>query len=1486
MKRLLVNIASILSLVLASLTLANAAQLREARVTQVVSDVKLLPQQAPPRPASLNDPVRNGTAVRTGAKSRSELTFPDLTITRLGANTIFSFEEGTRTMDLRDGAILFQVPKGSGGATIRTSAVTAAITGTTGIAEYHPATATRPRPFSKWLCLEGTFHLTLPNGQSVEIGPGKMVTTSGENFSQVMSFNIGQVMKTSLLVLGYDTPLASLALIQIEQDRQLGLLIARTPITNTSTLFDPANIIDVVDQGITAQESPTVTPTPPITPTPSTPTPTPSKFGTPTVIASSDPYIIDSNTVIRTDPTITRNGVTDFGKIWRGPAQDGPLSAFIFGATSAFDIASGFDSELNGDISGAGFKFSSLQLTGDPTISTANGEINLGLIAINGITSGGPGGVLNFAGIRGLLLATQNGPINLGPEISFSGGDITFYARGAGSMLTLGSDVSTVNKIRLYAEGDIQLSSDLSTQHLIVFGGGDFDFTAGSIDAQDILINVGGDFDFSAGSIDAQDILINVDGNFNSTVGSPLVFNIDRFLLAVDGAIHIDDSLEVVADEANQTGLLTGGLNVVLRAGKNLNIDGDLSLTTNINDVSNGGNLHVESGADATIGGALTLLVDNSDAGQIGGGGNIEFITGGDLDAASIDALVNNRNGGAIASGGNLTFDIGGALTTSGDASFVTSNRNDGGGGGTISSNVAVTLNVASASVGTLTTSISTNAGGAITGNALNSVAFDGALMAIGFVDIAVQNTGFNVFGGPFIAGGTIGEEAAIALTASSIATGDILDVEIDNNGAGHIGGDAIIDVAVSNNITTSSNVAVQGVGDAFFDIVNTAELREDTLIDGGTIDGDATVNFSAGNVTTQGLFEVGVLNNDQRFLNGGGHIGGDAEIVFSAANVSSTNYFNLVINNAQGSIGGGSTIDANAASISTGNTFFAHIFNDGGEIGSGASVSVLTAGAIAAAASGTFEIVNDAGSIGGDAMIDLHATNVSAETGDVFMRISNHDSGRIEGNASLDVRLSGNITARGNGVFDLSNGSGAILSSASITVTANNITTTNGFLQLNLENTNGSMRAATVALAVAGNINTGDFLETQIFNQNAQMLGDASILVGIDGGVDVGADAFFGVANTNGTIDSDAIINVGAANLSTVGFIQALIDNAPGSIGGEANIRIGAESLVADSLFTRIDNSGGSIGGSATINMNVSGSSTVTTDASVEILGSDGAESAAINVTNGNYEVGGTFRTFIDGSGTIAFNNASVHADVLKVGVFGDNGVLNIGGGSLSADTTLKLYASGGNGQLNFISDVTLGGDSAKILAANSITIVDDVVVTIGGETAADVFTNNANYSESSGGNDSTTGTFAGAGANSPQPLDDAPPFDDVRAAPSPAAASKPKSPRRPPATPALIHSRPRSLTHLTSANRHHGDASIAARKPTRPGIRVSDSGQLLSLLDRTADAGGKIAVPAPNNARNNGSTSRGSDAGRVSATPRAATSANASLYPAKRLP
>ena len=128
--RLILPIASLaFALAIWLPTDVNAEELKDAEVTQVIQDVKLLPSNAAPRPAAVSDNVRHGTAVQTGVQSRSELTFKDQTITRLGEKTIFSVGEGGRTIDLGSGQFLLYVPKKAGAAKVKMGPVTAAITG-------------------------------------------------------------------------------------------------------------------------------------------------------------------------------------------------------------------------------------------------------------------------------------------------------------------------------------------------------------------------------------------------------------------------------------------------------------------------------------------------------------------------------------------------------------------------------------------------------------------------------------------------------------------------------------------------------------------------------------------------------------------------------------------------------------------------------------------------------------------------------------------------------------------------------------------------------------------------------------------------------------------------------------------------------------------------------------------------------------------------------------------------------------------------------------------------------------------------------------------------------------------------------------------------------------------------------------------------------------------------------------------------------------
>src|SRR5215469_10374314 len=116
-------------ILLAPTRLANADPLQEARVSQVIQDVRLLEAHAAPHAAAVNDKVIKGSAVRTGVESRAELTFKDLTITRLGANTIFSFTAGAREAELTQGAILLQVRPNAPPVRANTTSVTVAVVG-------------------------------------------------------------------------------------------------------------------------------------------------------------------------------------------------------------------------------------------------------------------------------------------------------------------------------------------------------------------------------------------------------------------------------------------------------------------------------------------------------------------------------------------------------------------------------------------------------------------------------------------------------------------------------------------------------------------------------------------------------------------------------------------------------------------------------------------------------------------------------------------------------------------------------------------------------------------------------------------------------------------------------------------------------------------------------------------------------------------------------------------------------------------------------------------------------------------------------------------------------------------------------------------------------------------------------------------------------------------------------------------------------------
>jgi FecR protein len=869
----------VLALILAGIVALPAAQLKEARVTEVIKDVKLLPTGSAPRPATVSDEVRDGTAVRTGVESRSELKFPDQTLARLGANTVFSFSEDTRSLNLQDGAMLLRVPKGAGGAKISSSAITAAITGTTVMVETHPLTKKGKDSYYKFIVLEGTARLSLPGqlGESVLVKAGQMIImpTGAKKIPEAVDVDIQKIMQSSLLITGFG-PLGSEQLIALEQTRQFEQKTSgQLHETNLMIAGGGTNVIlgdpNTVDVAVTAQKSegsgpfssPTPTPTPPPTPTPSA---TPSKFGTPVPITSPVPYVITSGTTITTDPSITTNGVTDYGKIYQGAATDGPASAWAFGSTSTFDTSSGFDNEIIG--SGAAFKFTALELVGNPTISTANGEINLGLIAVNGITSGSPGGPLTFSGIRGLLLATQNGSIALGPEISFSGlHDITLYARGAGSVLTLASDISTTSDIRLYGEGAILATGNLSTQRLIAAAGQNISL----LSAGNLVLN------------DSNGLSLTIDNTNGGHIGQ----DANIFL----SAANLDaGSLNVLINNRDG-GSIGSSAQVLCSTLGTLNVQGNAAIgISNRNDGGGGGTTGTDAivtvQADSiSVGGELDGFV-SANGGHIGNIGAVVFNVTGDLHSGAgmffdtqatafngsggaltpgfigSDALVGVNAGGNITSDGFIESDI---LTTNGghivgNASILLNATGDINGtqgiagvislfgGGQIDGSALVVLNAqniitASTATGTpgvdtmaLEASIYSNVAGTVGGDALVSVQAAQDITVAGKTLFWVANGNYQNLGP-----GTIGGNAEVDVSATKISTGDLL-TQILNYGGSTIGGFAEVNVA-------ATTLTVNGSLDSRIDNTN-----------GGTIGADATLDYSVSGtatVTTNALFQI-----------------------------------------------------------------------------------------------------------------------------------------------------------------------------------------------------------------------------------------------------------------------------------------------------------------------------------------------------------------------------------------------------------------------------------------------------------------------------------------------------------------------------------------------------------------------------------------------------------------------------------------------------
>ncbi|PYK76473.1 MAG: hypothetical protein DME42_00010 [Verrucomicrobia bacterium] len=641
------------------------------------------------------------------------------TLARLGANTIFSFTEGTRNLELTDGAMLLRVPKNAGGAKINTAAVTAAITGTTIMLEFHK------NSYVKFIVLEGTGRIFIPNrvGESVLVHAGQMLITKpdAKNLPSPVDVDIRQLRKTSRLIRGFGKMGSEdlIAQTEAEQDEERGE--GELYETNLAIYGGGTNIIlnDLTHVQSSGQENAQA----------------PSEFGPPETIPAPDAYPLGSGSQINTGPpTITSNGVTNFGKIYRTTPLDGTRSLWFFRSTRPFDTASGFDTADRSVFSLnfiAVFKFQDLQLLSNPTISVSQtGIAKLALIGVGGIVSGPPGGTLTFSGLDSVLLATQNGSIILDSGISFENiPNLFFYARGDSVSLKLASPISGSGNLLLNSEGTVQVDGNVSATNFNAFSQGDFLNGSGIITAHDVTINsIGGNVTFDAskfpdvagGTVDltangtlsfipvagpvGRASIVGHGGTIDFVSSEPLTFdfssasvsfaageggiqasNIDfvgpNLALSSEGDINLlashvprsEDGISLLSGSINAVGSIgaSGGIETAdLQAGQNIsagsiyagNIQAGGSITAANGIDAVGGSIAAGGDITSTTGLLRLLRNDNGSIGNITAGGNI-FAGGGILTSvdssvtAAADIFAPQVIAGTMTAGGNITID-------------------------------------------------------------------------------------------------------------------------------------------------------------------------------------------------------------------------------------------------------------------------------------------------------------------------------------------------------------------------------------------------------------------------------------------------------------------------------------------------------------------------------------------------------------------------------------------------------------------------------------------------------------------------------------------------------------------------------------------------------------------------------------------------------------------------------------------------------------
>lgn len=225
---------------------AYSAAIQNLTFTDVVKDVIVINVATKQEtPAKAGDVLVPPNVLKTGPDSRAELVAEDKTVTRVGANTIFSVEADSRDVNIAQGSVLFNSPKGKGGGRIKSAGATASVLGTTLIVG-----ANQDGGF-KVMLLEGKGEVKGAKGGSAKLSPGQLsFAMPGKPPTAPLNFQLKGNVANSKLVGGFSKPLASMAKIEAAVKVQQAKIASGELMTTGLAIGDRPGVAVLVDSTI------------------------------------------------------------------------------------------------------------------------------------------------------------------------------------------------------------------------------------------------------------------------------------------------------------------------------------------------------------------------------------------------------------------------------------------------------------------------------------------------------------------------------------------------------------------------------------------------------------------------------------------------------------------------------------------------------------------------------------------------------------------------------------------------------------------------------------------------------------------------------------------------------------------------------------------------------------------------------------------------------------------------------------------------------------------------------------------------------------------------------------------------------------------------------------------------------------------------------------------------------------------------------------